>query len=228
MSAPKRNIWLLLAMLFTAAAAFGLTPRHKIAEHNPMPKLADLIPQQFGQWKAVKAINHIVDPGQKALLDRLYEQQLSRTYENPQGYRIMLSIAYGGNQRDELELHKPEICYVAQGFVLQDKQKTSLPIAENFIPLTRLRTNMGNRAEPVTYWVTIGDTVVNNGYAKKFVEIKYGLFGKIPDGVLTRISSIDDDSNQAFTIQQQFISELMMHLEPNIRAKFLGKHTVQN
>ena len=68
-----------------------------------------------------------MDPGQKALLDRLYEQQLSRTYENAQGYRIMLSIAYGGNQRDELELHKPEVCYVAQGFVLQDKQKHPYP-----------------------------------------------------------------------------------------------------
>lgn len=228
MSAPKRNMWLLVAMVFAAAAAFGLTPRHKIAEQNPMPKLADLIPDQFGQWKAVQAINHIVDPGQKALLDRLYEQQLSRTYENAQGYRIMLSIAYGGNQRDELELHKPEICYVAQGFVLQDKQKTSLPIAENYIPLTRLRTNMGNRAEPVTYWITIGDTVVNNGYAKKWVELKYGLFGKIPDGVLTRISSIDDDWEQAFTTQQQFISELMTNLEPNVRAKFLGKQIPQH
>ncbi|HMW49624.1 MAG TPA: hypothetical protein PKC70_15095, partial [Cellvibrionaceae bacterium] len=82
MSAPKRNWWLLLAMLICAGAAYGLTPRHKIAEHNPMPKLADLIPQQFGEWKAVKGVNHIVDPGQRALLDRLYEQLLSRTYEN--------------------------------------------------------------------------------------------------------------------------------------------------
>lgn len=225
---PKRNIWLLLAMLICAGAAFGLTPRQKIAAQNPMPQLAELIPQQFGEWKAVKGINHIIDPGQKALLDRLYEQQLSRTYENPQGYRIMLSIAYGGNQRDSLELHKPEVCYVAQGFILQEKQKLTLPIAQSPIPLTRLRTNMGNRKEPVTYWVTIGDTVVNDGYAKKFVEIKYGLFGQIPDGVLTRISSIDEDPENAFSIQQQFISELMMHLEPYAREKFLGKHTAQN
>lgn len=228
MSSLKRNSWLLIAMLLTAVAAYGLTPRHKIAEHNPMPKLAEIIPQQFGEWQAVQGVNHIIDPGQKALLDRLYEQLFSRTYENAQGYRIMLSIAYGGNQRDSLELHKPEVCYVAQGFILQDKQRLTLPIAQNPIPLTRLRTNMGNRKEPVTYWVTIGDTVVNNGYAKKFVEIEYGLFGKIPDGVLTRISSIDEDSQRAFTMQQQFISELMMHLEPNIRAKFLGKHTTQN
>ncbi|HMW73564.1 MAG TPA: EpsI family protein, partial [Cellvibrionaceae bacterium] len=133
--------------------------------------------------------------------------------------------AYGGDQSDALQLHKPEVCYVAQGFVLQDKQKITLPIAQNLIPLTRLRTNMGNRNEPVTYWATIGDTVVNNGYAKKFVEIKYGLMGQIPDGVLTRISSIDEDSANAFTMQQQFISALMESLEPNIRAKFLGKKT---
>jgi EpsI family protein len=224
MNPIKRNTWLLIAMLITAGTAFGLTPRHKIAEHNPMPQLEELIPKQFGNWTAVQGSNHIVDPGQKVLLNKLYEQLLSRTYENAQGYRIMLSIAYGGNQRDELELHKPEVCYVAQGFVLLEKQKTTLTIAQTQIPLTHLRTSMGNRNEPVTYWATVGNTVVNNGYAKKLVEIKYGLFGQIPDGVLTRISSIDDDSTNAFELQQNFISELINTLEPKYRAKFLGEH----
>ena len=223
MNPIKRNAWLLLAMLITAGAAFGLTPRHKIAEHNPMPQLEGLIPKQFGNWKSVESSNHIVDPGQKVLLNKLYEQLLSRTYENQQGYRIMLSIAYGGNQRDELELHKPEVCYVAQGFILLEKQKNTLTIAQTQVPLTQLRTSMGNRKEPVTYWATIGDTVVNNGYAKKIVEIKYGLFGQIPDGVLTRISSIDEDSANAYKQQQEFISELMNTLEPKYRAKFLGE-----
>jgi EpsI family protein len=47
---------------------------------------------------------------------------------NPQGYRIMLSIAYGKNQSDALQLHKPEICYPAQGFTLLAKQNTPLDL----------------------------------------------------------------------------------------------------
>ena len=40
----------------------------------------------------------------------------------------MLSIAYGKNQSDALQLHKPEICYPAQGFTLLAKQNTPLDL----------------------------------------------------------------------------------------------------
>lgn len=222
MNRLKRHLGFLFAMLLTAGAAYALTPRHKIAEHNPMPKLEEVIPNQFGQWQAVQGSNHIIDPGQKNLLSRLYEQLLTRTYANAQGYRIMLSIAYGGNQRDELELHKPEVCYVAQGFVLLQKQRAILPIADKPTPLTQLITRMGNRNEPVTYWATIGDTVINNGYAKKWVELKYGLMGQIPDGVLIRVSAIDENNHSSLQLQQEFLSGLMSALEPKVRGKFLG------
>jgi len=222
MSAPKRNIWLLLAMLFTAAAAFGLTPRHKIADSNPMPDFKTIVPAQFGQWRAVPGTNQVIDPNQQATLTKIYDQTLARTYENSHGYRVMLSMAYGGNQRDELELHKPEICYVAQGFVLNEKTKTQLPLASQTIPATRLNLTQGNRIEPVTYWATVGNTVINSGYAKKIVEIRYGLLGQIPDGVLVRISSIDDDKNSAYKIHQQFADELLAALPPTIKTKLLG------
>lgn len=222
MNPLKRHLGFLFAMVLTAGAAYALTPRHKIAEHNPMPKLEEVIPNQFGQWQAVQGSNHIIDPGQKNLLSRLYEQLLTRTYTNAQGYRIMLSIAYGGNQRDELELHKPEVCYVAQGFVLLQKQRATLTIAQKPTPLTQLITKMGTRNEPVTYWATIGDTVINSGFAKKAVELKYGLMGQIPDGVLIRVSAIDEDNQRSLQLQHEFLTELMSALEPKLQSKFLG------
>lgn len=56
-------------------------------------------------------------------LDKLYSQTLTRTYINNDGYRIMLSVAYGENQlsSDVTQVHRPEFCYVAQGFYSEVK-----------------------------------------------------------------------------------------------------------
>jgi EpsI family protein len=224
MSPIKRNLWLLFAMLICAGAAFGLTPRHKISELNPLPQLENSIPTEFGQWRTVPGSNQVIDPNQKTTLTRIYDQTLSRTYENRQGYRIMLSMAYGGNQRDELELHKPEVCYVAQGFVLNEKSRTQLQISAKTIPVTRLNLTQGNRIEPVTYWATVGDTVINDGYSKKLVEIRYGLAGQIPDGILVRISSIDDNQAYAYSLHEQFANEFLAALPTAIKVKLLGGH----
>lgn len=219
---PKRNIWLLLAMLICAGAAFGLTPRQKIADLHPMPVLETTVPSQFGQWRQVPTTNQVIDPNQKHTLERIYDQTLARTYINPQGYRIMLSMAYGGNQRDELELHKPEVCYVAQGFVLDEKFRTQLQFENHNIPVTRLNLHQGSRIEPVTYWATVGSKVVNNGYTKKWVEIQYGMAGKIADGILVRISSIDEDRDAAYTQHDQFAEELLASISDDLKHKLLG------
>lgn len=222
MKPPKRNLALLFAMIMCASAAYALTPRHKISQLQPMPILEEGVPQNFGDWHSVLGRFQVIDPAQKLTLTKIYDQTLSRTYENSAGYRIMLSMAYGGNQRDELELHKPEVCYVAQGFLLNEKSRTQLQFATHTIPVTRLNVTQGNRIEPVTYWATVGNTVVNNGYAKKLVEIRYGIAGKIPDGVLVRISSIDNDQQAAYRLHEQFATEFLAALPDAIKTKLLG------
>lgn len=210
-------------MLLTAVAAYGLTPRHKIAEHNPMPKLAEIIPQQFGEWRQIPGSNQIIDPGQAQKLNSIYDQVYSKTFQNTRGYRVMLSVAYGGNQRDELELHKPEVCYVAQGFTLYNKESTKVNILNRQIPVVRLQTKMNARYEPVTYWAIVGDTVVQSSYHKKITELKYGLKGEIPDGLLVRVSSIDTNNSQAFGEQENFLKTFMASLPPESQSKLLGK-----
>src|SRR6267378_4531886 len=93
------------------------------------------------------------DLGQ-ALLDKLYSQILTRTYVNSAGYRIMLSLAYGSDQRGSLQAHKPEVCYPAQGFALQANEAASIATSYGAIPVRRLLTSLGARKEPVTYWFT--------------------------------------------------------------------------
>ena len=43
----------------------------------------------------------------------------------------------------------------------------------------------------MTYWFTVGDTAIKNKLQQRMVEVKLGLTGQIPDGLLFRVSSID-------------------------------------
>jgi EpsI family protein len=218
-----RNLLLLTLMLAASGMAVALRPTQKIADQGPKVDLEAMIPRAFGEWREEKQTSvQIVDPQTKELVDRLYSQTLTRTYVNNNGYRIMLSIAYGNDQSDANQVHKPEICYPAQGFALQGKQTGSLETSNGAIPVTRLLTTLGQRSEPITYWATIGDRAIKPGIHKKFVEMSYGLSGKIPDGMLIRVSSIDPEASKAYQIQNQFATGMLEALAPEHRQQLTG------
>jgi EpsI family protein len=218
-----RNFILLVLMLAASGLALALRPTNKVATQESAIDLEMIIPRAFGDWHAEKENPvQMVDPQQQELIDKIYTQTLSRTYVNNRGYRIMLSIAYGDDQRDSMQLHYPEVCYPAQGFSLKGKEKGTLTTENGLIPVTRILTNLGQRNEPVTYWTTVGDQVFQGGIEKKLVEIGYGLNGKIPDGLLVRISSIDAEAPHAFSVQAQFADQMLSALTPKYRQKLNG------
>jgi EpsI family protein len=167
----------------------------------------------------------MVNPQTEELLKTLYSQLLTRTYVNKDGYRIMLSMAYGDDQRGGLQAHRPEICYPAQGFKVQSLQDGALPTTFGNIEVRRLTTAMGARNEPVTYWLTVGDHVIRNQFDKRMMEFRLSLTGQIPDGLLFRISSIDKDAARAFAMQQQFTADLMAAVPAETRRQLSGLGT---
>lgn len=213
-----------LLMGAAAAAAWRLTPTQRMATLHGELSLENQVPKQFGDWAMdTAAVGGVVNPQQEELLKQLYSQILSRTYINRRGERVMLSIAYGNDQRDGLQLHYPEICYPAQGFRLASNRKVDLQLAGLTIPARRLETVFGNqRYEPVTYWTVIGETAVRGGTDKKLAEMRYGFRGLIPDGLLFRVSSIDRDTAAAFALQDQFATALLSALPNGVRGRLAG------
>ncbi|MGC4403580.1 exosortase-associated protein EpsI, B-type [Methyloversatilis sp. MC4-4] len=217
---------LVAAALMASAAtlATAMTPTKRIVDVLPKLDLEASIPERFGDWTLDKrAVGGVVNPQQTELLNQLYSQILTRTYYNAQGYRIMLSIAYGEDQRDGNQLHYPEVCYPAQGFQVTSNRKGTLDTDLGGIPVKRLETNLSqNRFEPITYWTTIGSQVLTGGATKKLAEMRYGLKGEIPDGLLFRISSIDRNSEAAFAVQQQFVNQLVTAIPADVRPRIAG------
>ena len=209
MTAWLRNGILLAAMVTASGLATTLKPHEKVADAGPKINLETMIPRQFGDWREAKfGSTQIVDPQQKAMIDKIYNQTLTRTYVNASGYAIMLSIAYGSDQSDSLQLHKPEVCYPAQGFEIKARTVETVHLPTGSIPATRLLTTFGARKEPVTYWTIVGNRAVRGSIEKKLVEMRFGFSGRIPDGMLVRLSSIDVDSARAFERQANFAEGL--------------------
>ena len=220
----RRAIVAALIMALAAALAWFLTPTHRLADENPI-QLETMIPMAFGDWVVDRnAHGGVVNPQQTDLINRLYSQTLSRTYINSKtGARIMLSIAYGEDQRDSMQVHYPEVCYPAQGFEVRSKRVGELVSASGSIPVRRLETALNNsRFEPVTYWTMLGDQAQLGGIKKKFAEMRFGLRGLIVDGLLFRVSSINRDSDSAFRSQEVFVGDLLANIPAATRHRLTG------
>lgn len=213
-------------MFAAAVAAKELTPTIKLAELSARLNLDQTLPAAFGEWRLdpVQPVA-IINPVQDENIRRIYDQTLSRTYVSPAGYRIMLSVAYGTDQRSgvALAVHYPDVCYSAQGFDILSTAVGSISTEHGVIPVGRVETKSGpTRPEPLTYWITLGDHITLGGMDRRLIELRYGLERKIPDGLVFRVSSIDADSAKAFRLQEQFIKDLIGSLPQEGRIRIAG------
>ncbi len=216
----------LLAGVMVAAAglALWLTPSRFLADQVARERLASIVPASFGDWQIDRSIIPVPpSPDVQRIIDATYDETLALTYRNGAGQRIMLSLAYGRNQHKGMNTHRPEVCYPAQGFkIVAPSQTTSVSLGQREIAATRLVAAMGTRIEPITYWLLVGEHITPFGYPQRWVAIRYGLTGLIPDGVLVRVSSIDAEPARAYALHQSFIHELLATLPPQRLARLVG------
>lgn len=212
------------ALMCTASAvAYFARPSVDAADRVPKIQLDTAIPKQFGTWREEPAqVATVVNPQTQQLLDKLYSQVLVRTYVDAQGYRVMLSVAYGDDQRGGLQAHKPEVCYPAQGFTLLKNVAAEIDTPFGKVPGRRLGTQLGARVEPVTYWFAVADRAVTSRFAQRLAEIRVGLTGQVPYGLLFRVSSIDDDAERAYREQDRFVGALLTAVTPPDRIRLSG------
>lgn len=219
-----RALLVALLMLAGAGAAVMARPTKALADQIGIPNLETLLPKKFGTWQVDTSLPTILpSPDVQAQLDKIYNQVLSRTYVNDKGQRIMLSVAYGGDQSDGTSAHRPEVCYPAQGFAITSNQVADLQLGGRDLQVRQLMSKLGARNEPITYWVVVGDEVVTTGIGQKLAQMRYGVRGVIADGMLVRISSIDADMERGHELQAQFARDLYSSIDPAAAARLFGR-----
>ncbi len=222
----RRAVLVMGLMVSTAWGAEAIRPTRRLADIKPRIDLDGQVPKAFGDWRVDTSIVPIMPaPDVQAKLDAVYTQVLARTYINPRGERIMLSIAYGSDQGTEATaVHRPEFCYTAQGFRIQAfGSSTVTTAAGGTVPVRRLEGSYGSRVEPILYWVTLDETATVPGVGRKLAQIRYGLRGQIPDGMLVRVSSIErHDREAAWRVQGGFLTQLSDAIPQNVRSRYIG------
>ena len=219
----------LLAMLAAAALAEALAPT-KVDASGGAFDLNALVPGELGPWREVRSRFIQVDltprrDGEDAerTTDSPYDQTVMRTYARPDGATIMLALAYGSKQRQDVKIHRPELCYVAQGFAVTRSDFVPIVFKDGSgVTATRLVARSDRRIEPVTYWIRIGDEIAMSALQSRLAILREGLRGRIPDGILVRVSSAhargDSDTERAYEEHQDFLRALMEALDGRAKA----------
>jgi EpsI family protein len=218
-----RSIVVAIVFIITAALGQWAVPR-LVAGPEADAKLDAIIPATFGDWRIDASIVPLApSPDQAALIGEIYDQTLSRTYVNARGERVMLSLAYGRNQSRRFQIHKPEVCYVGQGFKLTYSSLDAISVANRQVPVMELVAVQGQRVEPITYWIRVGDELGRGWMEQNKIRARYALRGAIPDGLLFRVSTISRGRPEAdFELHTRFINELTASMAPAHVAAVLG------
>jgi len=202
------------AMAVAVTVATLATPR--LQSLSKAPDLDSTVPKAFGQWRVVadSSTQVAVARGVETEQEQPYDQTVMRTYANSDGDEVMLALAWGERQRQDIKVHRPEVCYPAQGYAVS-RVAVAAPIklsgrAEPVPTMHMLVSNRGNY-EAVRYWIRIGQSYDGDGFAARWYLLKEGLHGRVPDGILVRASQrihSPDDMAHADQVMEEFLAQL--------------------
>jgi EpsI family protein len=204
------------SLLGTYALAAAVTPR--VAATGVSVELERSVPTSFGNWRQVASpvaqvsvSTTATDPNQ----DQPYDQLLMRGYRNDAGQTIFLALAWGESQRQEIKIHRPELCYPAQGYRISSLTGTTfagLSTAEAPVTGKRMVVHYGSATDAVVYWIRIGSVFSDSAWETRGHIVREGLNGRIPDGILVRASMRTDGRpeslERAFKQLEGFVVEL--------------------
>jgi EpsI family protein len=187
-------------------------------------KLAVIVPPAFGDWRSEDVGDPLAVNGPGTLSAKLYNQLLVRAYTNSvSGHQVMVLLAYGGQQTDELQLHRPEVCYPAFGYKLVHNEPTDVPVGVHAsIPARRLIAEAEERTESIIYWSRMGEFLPRDGGQQREDRLRIAMEGIIPDGLLCRFSAIRAEEGSAWGQIEAFLPEFLHAIPPDARKALIG------
>src|SRR6202000_2459079 len=118
--------------LVGAGAAYALTPRRRLSLLSSGKKLSDILPASFAGWTSHEVSDLVAPETPDSLQARLYGETVGRIYQrDATGSQIMMLMAHGDVESNELQLHRPEVCYPAFGFTLFQNNLTQISLGKS-------------------------------------------------------------------------------------------------
>ena len=218
----RRDLIIGAGCVAAAGAAYALVPRkHSSLLGNRL--LANIVPRSFGNWISRDESNLVAPKIEGGLAEKLYGETVGRVYVNADGRGVLMLLAYGDTQSDDLQLHRPEICYPAFGFGISGNEPLDIPLpSAKPLPGRRLTAIGSDRQENIVYWSRLGEFFPLNRKEQQVDRLRTALNGYVADGLLARFSVLGPDADNATKTAVQFIQDLIVATPSSARAALLG------
>lgn len=214
----RMSVLVAVLMAGSSVVAWAVAPRNLMAQSTVLERA---VPHRFGDWSempnGIPQMALAVNPDGQRSEEQPYDEVVMRTYSNSKGQQVMVALAYAREQRQEVKIHRPEVCYRAQGYRSLEETRADLPARSGGIPGLRLLMDNGRRMEAVSYWTRVGKQYPRGGLETRWSILKDGFAGKVPDAILVRASSIlavQGDAVDAYQRQERFLAELVQAMRP--------------
>lgn len=212
----------LLGLLFSSAAGIAAWRiPHKRLDYLGQEKLEDLVPKTIGRWNFVSASGLVVPPNDQ-LLQALYSQLLTRVYWDGENPPVMLLLAQSAGQTGFLQIHRPEICYTASGYQISAVAPHPIRLGSAVVPAMSIDASAGGPSEHVIYWTRIGNRMPNSWKEQKLAVAEQNLEGVIPDAILVRISTVNNNGDAARRAIETFVREMLAAIPASRRSVFIA------
>jgi EpsI family protein len=219
----RRDFLMGATCVIGAGATTALQPHHHIALLANQ-KLTDIVPAAFGPWRSEDVGDPLAINGPGTLSAKLYNQLLVRSYRNTvSGQQVLMLLAYGGLQTDDLQLHRPEICYPAFGYALTRNEPAAIHLSPDVIvPGRRLIGVAQEHTESIMYWSRIGESLPSSAAEQRAARLKISMAGIIPDGLLCRFSASPLDLAHPWADIEAFLPAFVASIAPPWRKVLIG------
>ena len=220
----RRDILIGGACAASAALGLALKPRRQVRLLAHDQTMAEIVPRSFGTWSSQDVTDLVAPKIEGSLASKLYSETVGRVYENAADHsQVMMLLAYGDTQSDDLQLHRPEICYPAFGFAISHNEVTPVSISHAAaVPARSLLAEAPDRREAIVYWSRLGEYLPLDRKAQQLARVRTAMRGEIADGVLARFSMVTQDPNPSFVRLSEFASGLVMAVHPRARPALVG------
>ena len=154
----------------------------------------------------------------------IYDQILGVNYQAAGAPEVMVLAAYCGLQTGPHRMHRPEVCYDASGFKLENSHPIKFHVKDQTAWDGRsLIARRGDRVEFINYWSRIGNSFPTDTSSQNKILLQDSFRGIIPDGILVRFSVIQrhDQITEAFL--NDFANEMIANLDPTSKKLLLGE-----
>lgn len=219
----RRDLLIGGACIAAAGTAYALIPRRRISLLGAST-VADIIPRSFGAWASRDVTDLVAPKEEDSLASRIYSETVGRVYQASNGgSEIMMLLAHGNTQSDDLQLHRPEICYAAFGYSINYNREVLVSIGQGAgAPGRGLVAMAPDHRETILYWSRLGEYFPLNRSEQHLDRTRTSMAGIISDGILARFSIANIDPREAFAAMQAFVPQLVKAIAPVHRAALIG------